>query len=99
MEEHKLDIEIKPEVAEGVYSSLAIISHSHTEFVIDFAQVLPAMPKPCVKSRVILSPFHAKRLLAALQDNIEKYEAVNGPIDDNLSGNGQFNTITPLAKA
>ena len=63
---------IRPEVAQGVYSNLALISHSHSDFVIDFAQALPGMPKPDVCSRIILAPEHAKRLLAALQDNIYK---------------------------
>lgn len=76
----QLQIELKEEVAQGVYSNLAVIAHSSSEFVLDFVRVLPGMPKASVQSRIILAPEHAKRLLSALQDNIEKYEAVMGPI-------------------
>lgn len=73
-QENQLNIELSPEVAEGVYSNLAIISHSTSEFVIDFVRLMPGAPKANVKSRIILTPEHAKRLLMALQDNIAKYE-------------------------
>lgn len=76
----QLQIELKEEVALGVYSNLAVIAHSCSEFVLDFIRVLPGMPKANVQSRIVLAPEHAKRLLRALQDNIEKYEAVMGPI-------------------
>lgn len=76
----QLQIELKEEVALGVYSNLAVIAHSSSEFVLDFIRVLPGMPKANVQSRIVLAPEHAKRLLRALQDNIEKYEAVMGPI-------------------
>lgn len=76
----QFQLELKPEVASGVYSNLALISHSHSDFIVDFARILPGMPKPEVCSRVILAPEHAKRLLAALQDNIIKYEKEFGPI-------------------
>ena len=66
----QFQLELKPEVASGVYSNLALISHSHSDFIVDFARILPGMPKREVCSRVILAPGHAKRLLAALQDNI-----------------------------
>ena len=72
---------IRPEVAQGVYSNLALISHSHSDFVIDFAQALPGMPKPDVCSRIIMAPEHAKRLLAALQENVYKYEQEFGKIE------------------
>src|SRR6218665_3096989 len=78
--ENQLNIELAEEVAEGIFSNLAIITHSNTEFVLDFIRVMPGVPKPRVKSRIILTPEHAKRLLAAMQDNIEKYEAINGRI-------------------
>jgi hypothetical protein len=78
--ENQLNIELSEEVAEGVYSNLAIITHSNTEFVLDFIRVMPGVPKAKVKSRIVLTPEHAKRLLGALQDNIEKFEAVNGRI-------------------
>ncbi len=76
----ELSIELSAEVAEGVYSNLAIISHSTSEFVIDFVRIMPGTPKANVKSRIILTPEHAKRLLFALQDNISKFEQHNGKI-------------------
>ena len=78
---HQFQLELKPEIASGVYSNLALISHSHSDFVVDFARILPGMPKPEVCSRVILAPDHEKRLLAALQENILKYEKEFGPIE------------------
>jgi Protein of unknown function (DUF3467) len=78
--ESQLNIELSEEIAEGIYSNLAIITHSNAEFVIDFIRVVPGLPKAKVKSRIILTPEHAKRLLTALQDNIEKYESANGRI-------------------
>lgn len=84
MEENKkggIDIEISPEQLRGNYSNLAIISHSPTEFVIDFAAMLPAMPKAKVCSRIILTPEHAKRLLRSLQDNLTRYESAFGKIN------------------
>lgn len=76
----QLQIELKPEVGVGKYANLAIITHSTSEFVLDFVEVLPGMPKAPVQSRVILAPEHAKRLLRALEDNIAKYERNMGPI-------------------
>src|SRR5258708_29538049 len=78
--ENQLNIELSEEIAEGVYSNLAIITHSNSEFVLDFIRVMPGVPKAKVKSRIILTPEHAKRLLSAIEDNIEKFEAVNGRI-------------------
>ena len=75
-----LNVELKPEVAKGTYSNLAIISHSRSEFVIDFASMLPGLPKPEVQSRILMTPEHCKRLLNALNDNISRYEAQFGPI-------------------
>jgi len=80
--ENKLNIELNEEIAEGIYSNLAIISHSNSEFVIDFIKVMPGMPKAKVKSRILMTPEHAKRLMNAIQDNIQKYEAVHGKIKD-----------------
>jgi hypothetical protein len=77
---HQLDIELSEKVAQGIYSNLAIITHSPTEFVIDFVRVMPGTPKAKVKSRMILTPEHAKRLLMALDDNIKKFEQANGKI-------------------
>ena len=78
--EKNLGIEISPDVAGGQYSNLAIISHSPPEFYIDFAHLAPGYPKAKVCSRMIMHPEHAKRLLIALNDNINKYEAQFGPI-------------------
>lgn len=80
--ENQLNIEITEEVAEGSYANLAIITHSHAEFVIDFVNVMPGTPKSKVKSRIILTPQHAKRLMRALTENIQKFESVNGAIKD-----------------
>ena len=80
----QLKIELTPEVAEGIYANLAIITHSSAEVVLDFIRVLPGLPKANVKSRIVLAPEHAKRLLFALQDNIVKYEKQFGTI--NLPG-------------
>lgn len=76
----QLSIELSEEIAQGIYSNLAVITHSSSEFVIDFVRIMPGIPKANVKSRVILTPEHAKRLLLALQDNLKKYEATYGPI-------------------
>lgn len=78
--DNQLNIELSEEVAEGIFSNLAIITHSNTEFVVDFIRVMPGIPKAKVKSRIILTPEHAKRLLTALEDNIEKFEKINGRI-------------------
>ena len=82
--DNQLNIEISEEVAESTYANLAIITHSHAEFVVDFVNVMPGTPKSKVKSRIILTPQHAKRLMKALTENILKYESVNGPIKDCL---------------
>jgi hypothetical protein len=75
-----LQIELTPEVAQGEYANFAIITHSSSDFVFDFARVLPGVPKAQVKSRVIMAPEHAKRLMLALQENIGRYERAFGPI-------------------
>lgn len=79
---NQLNIDLPETVADGVYSNLAIISHSPTEFVVDFAQIVPAMQKAKVRSRVIMTPQNAKRLFRALADNLNKYEQNFGPIKD-----------------
>jgi Protein of unknown function (DUF3467) len=79
---NQLNIEISEEVAEGTYANLAIITHSHAEFVIDFVNVMPGTPKSKVKSRIIFTPQHAKRFMKALTENITRYEAANGSIKD-----------------
>jgi hypothetical protein len=82
-----LNIELSEETAEGVYSNLAIITHSSSEFIFDFIRIMPGVPKGKVKSRIIMTPEHAKKLLRALNDNISKYEAAIGSIreDDKLA--------------
>lgn len=77
---NQLNIELKEDIAQGVYSNLAIITHSSAEFVVDFVRVMPGINKANVKSRIILTPEHAKRFMKALQDNIEKYESMYGKI-------------------
>ena len=79
--QHGIDVELSAEVAQGHYSNLAIISHSTSEFIIDFASLLPGMPKAAVNSRIILTPEHAKRLLLSLQDNVARYESNVGRIE------------------
>lgn len=78
----QLNIEISEEIAEGNYSNLAIITHSHAEFVIDFVNVMPGTPKSKVKSRVILTPQHAKRFMKALTEYVNRFEQLNGKIQD-----------------
>jgi ribonuclease BN (tRNA processing enzyme) len=81
-QEQKIDIHLSEEVAQGVYSNLAIITHSHAEFILDFVSLMPGLPKGTVRSRIILTPQNAKRLLFALQDNMQKFEQKNGKIVD-----------------
>jgi len=83
----QLNIELSEDVAQGTYSNLAVITHSSAEFVLDFVRIMPGVPKAKVKSRIILTPEHAKRLMNALNDNISKYEAVHGKIK-NVEGGG-----------
>lgn len=78
----QIDIELDEKIAEGVYSNIAIINHSVSEFVIDFIRIMPGTPKAKVKSRVILTPQHAKRFLKALADNVQKFERSHGEIKD-----------------
>ena len=92
-QEKQLQIDLSNEIAQGVYSNFAIISHSSSEFVVDFAQLAPGMPKATVRSRVILAPEHAKRLLQALQDNVVRYEAEFGNIN---YPNQEPRTISPF---
>jgi hypothetical protein len=76
----QINIELSDEMAEGTYANLAIITHSHSEFIVDFIKMMPGAPKAKVKSRIILTPQHAKRLYKALQDNIAKFERLHGEI-------------------
>ena len=77
---NQLQIELKEDIAQGIYANLAVITHSSSEFIVDFVRVMPGMPKAGVKSRIVLAPEHAKRLLRALEENIGKYERTFGPI-------------------
>ncbi len=96
---NQLNIEISEEIAEGTYANLAIITHSHAEFVVDFVNVMPGAPKSKVKSRIILTPFHAKRFMKAMAENVEKYEAANGKIQDMEAVEIPFNFGGPAAQA
>jgi len=98
-QKNSVNIELPEEVAEGIYSNLAIISHSQAEFVVDFIRMVPNVPKAKVKSRVILTPQHAKRLLKALNDNVVKFEKQFGPIADNQAPPNLPLNFTPTAQA
>src|ERR1700712_4018770 len=95
----QLNIEISEEMAEGQYANLAIITHSHAEFVIDFVNVMPGTPKSKVKSRIILTPFHAKRFMKEMIDNVKKFETANGTIQDMEAVEIPFNFGGPTAQA
>tara|TARA_B100000378_G_C17856464_1_gene346970 strand:- start:19 stop:333 length:315 start_codon:yes stop_codon:yes gene_type:complete len=95
-----LNIELTEEVAEGTYSNIAIINHSPSEFVVDFIQMMPGVPKAKVKSRIILTPQHAKRLMNALNENISKFQAQHGEIKDvDPTGGIPMNFGGPTAEA
>ena len=96
---NQLNIEISEEVSEGSYANLAIITHSHAEFVIDFVNVMPGTPKSKVKSRIILTPTHAKRFMKAMIDNVKKFESVNGTIQDIEAVELPLNFGGPTAQA
>lgn len=95
MEDNKknngLNIELDEKTAEGIYSNLAIINHSHSEFVVDFTSLMPGKPKAKVKSRIILTPQHAKRFLKALNENIKRFENQHGQIKDEETPNIPLN--------
>lgn len=98
---NQLNIELPEDIAEGIYANLAIISHSHSEFVVDFIRMMPNVPKAKVKARIVLTPQHAKRLMRALADNIKKFETQFGVIDES-DQNVSFppmNFNTPKAQA
>lgn len=96
---NELSIELTEEVAEGLYSNFAVITHSSSEFILDFIQVMPGFPKAKVKSRIILAPEHAKRLLGALEENVFNYEANNGKIKVNDEPPFPMNFGGPAAEA
>ena len=96
---NQLNIEISEEVADGIYSNLAIITHSNSEFVVDFVRVMPGVPKAKVRSRILLTPQHAKRLMRALADNVQKFEQVHGPIRETEMPEIPMNFGGPTAQA
>lgn len=96
---NQLNIEISEEISEGNYANLAIITHSRAEFVIDFVNVMPGTPKSKVKSRIILTPTHAKRFMKAMIENVKKFESVNGPIQDIETVEFPMNFGGPAAQA
>ena len=97
--EQQPNIELTEEMADGTYANLAIITHSFAEFVIDFVNVMPNVPKAKVKSRIVMTPQHAKRLMKALIDNVKRYEAQNGNIKEQEQQNMPFNFGPPTAQA
>ncbi len=98
--ENQLNIELSEEMAEGIFSNLAIITHSSSEFVLDFIRVMPGIPKAKVKSRIILTPEHAKRLFQAMHDNIHRFEEEHGKIKTYDDNNGLLmNFGGPTAQA
>lgn len=95
---HQINIELGEKEAEGIYSNLAIITHSPAEFILDFTRVVPGAPKARVHARIITTPQHAKMLLKALQDNIEKYESKFGEIKVESQAPPQFGFTNPSKK-
>ncbi len=95
----QLSIELSEETAEGVYSNLVMIAHSPEEFILDFIRVMPGVPKARVKSRIIVTPQHMKRLLGAIQDNIGRYEAQFGPIEGVSQQAPKFSFTPPGGEA
>ena len=97
--QQQLNIELSEEMADGEYANLAIITHSFAEFVIDFVNVMPNVPKAKVKSRIVMTPQHAKRLMKALIDNVKRFEAQYGNIKDQETTAMPFNFGAPTAQA
>lgn len=98
--QNQINIELTEDIAQGTYANLAIITHSTSEFVIDYVRIMPGVPKAKVNSRIILTPEHAKRLLMALKDNISKYESQHGTIKVSDAGPQiPMNFGAPTAKA
>jgi len=86
----KINIELKEDVAQGVYANLAIVTHSASEFVLDFVRIVPGIQKARVKSRIIITPDHAKRLISTLKDNVKNYEETHGEIKANINIQNKF---------
>lgn len=91
-QQNHLNIELSEEVSGGQYSNLSIITHSPSEFIVDFIQLMPGVPKGKVKSRIIMTPDNAKKLMKALMDNVSKYEATHGQIKEH----GPVGTVIPM---
>lgn len=98
-QEQQINIELSEDIAEGIYANLAIITHSHSEFIIDFLKMMPGIPKAKVKSRIILTPQHAKRFVRALKENIAKFESIHGDIKESEMEAMQFRLGGPTAQA
>ena len=97
--EGQMNVELSEEVAEGIYSNLAIINHSASEFVLDFIKIMPGVPKARVKSRIVLTPQHAKRFLRALQDNVARFENQYEEIQDTEQPQVPLNFGGPTGQA
>ena len=99
-ENKNINIQLDDSIAHGIYSNLVVVNHSPTEFVLDFINVMPGVPKAKVKSRIILTPQHAKRLMKALNENVTKFEVQHGQIKDlDSSNNVPINFGGPTAQA
>lgn len=98
-DQQQLNIELSEEMADGEYANLVIITHSFAEFVIDFVNVMPNVPKAKVKSRIVMTPQHSKRLMKALIDNVKRFEAQYGTIKEQEQTAMPFNFGTPTAQA
>lgn len=98
---NEINIELSEELAEGIYANLSIISHSNSEFILDFIRLVPNIPKAKVKSRIVMSPQQAKRLMMALNENVKRFESTYGAIKDADMGGPQFplNFNTPKGQA
>jgi hypothetical protein len=96
---NQINIKITEEVADGIYSNLAIITHSNSEFVLDFVRVMPGVPEAKVRARILLTPQHAKRLMRALADNINKFESVHGQVRESEMPEIPMNFGGPPAQA
>ncbi len=94
-----LELDLDEQTALGQYANLAIISHSSSEFIVDFAAVMPGLPKARVRSRIILTPEHAKRLLLTLQENVTRYESIQGKIDISPPSPDECATMPKIGEA
>lgn len=99
MQKGQIEIELPEEEASGTYSNLVMISHSPSEFILDFISVMPGAPKAKVVKRMVLTPDHAKRLAGALSENISRFEKENGPISENDQIDVPFNYRGPTPEA